>query len=73
MTTFKKEWLPNDIDSVEKLWIWATVNLHYHYANTLYTDSLDENGEDLDLRVVEGNLFYLTAPQVPEFRYLGRA
>lgn len=73
MTNFRKEWLPNDIDSVEKLWVWATENLQYLYPNKLYVDSLDLNGEDLELRVIEGDTFFLTAPQIAEYRYLGRS
>lgn len=73
MTTLKKEWIPNNIDSVEKLWVWCAEILQYRYPNTLYTDSLDQNGEDLKLRVIEANNFFLTAPTIPEYRYLSRS
>jgi hypothetical protein len=72
MTVLQKAWIPNDIDSVEKLIVWGLEILQYRYPNVLYTDSLDQNGEDLNLRVVEGNNFFLTASTTPEYRYLGR-
>lgn len=73
MTVLQKAWNPNNIDSVEKLLVWCLEIMQYRYPNTLYTDSLDQNGEDLKLRVVEANNFFLTAPAIPEYRYLGRA
>jgi hypothetical protein len=73
MTTLQKIWIPNNIDSVEKLWVWSAEILQYRYPNVLYTDSLDQNGEDLKLRVIEANTFFLTAPEPSEYRYLSRS
>lgn len=73
MTKLEKAWIPNDIDSVEKLIVWGMEILQYKYPETTYIDSLDQNGEDLDLRVAEGNPFFLTAPSPAEYRYLSRS
>lgn len=73
MTVLRKEWIPNNIDSVEKLWVWCAEVLKYRYPNVLYIDSLNQNGEDLKLRVVEGTNYFLTSPPIPEYRYLSRS
>lgn len=73
MTKLEKAWIPNNIDSIEKLWVWCAEILQYRYPNKLYVDSLDQNGENLQLRVIEANNFFLTAPAIPEYRYLSRS
>lgn len=72
MTTLNQAWIPADIDTVEKLYVWCSEILQYSYPNLLYTDSLDQNGEELKLRVIESNPFFLTAPEIPEYRCLLR-
>lgn len=72
MTQVTKDQIPASCTTVESLAVWCAEVLQYLYPDKKAVEALNENGQPFDTRVAEGNKFYITASEVPEWRYLSR-
>lgn len=73
MTQFLTSYIPQEITTVEQLAVWCSEILVYLYPNRSVVQTLDQNGEEISSRQVEGNKFYYTVPATPEWRYVAQA
>lgn len=73
MTQFLPSYIPAEITTVEQLAVWCSEILVYLYPDKSVVQTLDQDGEEISSRQVEGNKFYYTAPATPEWRYVSQA
>jgi len=72
MTRFLTTDIPQQIQTIEQLVVWCAEILQNQFPNVTCVETLDQDGNDIKVRRVEGNKFFYTAPQVPTWRYLTR-
>lgn len=73
MTQFLTSYVPQEITTIEQLVVWASEILVFLYPDNSLVQTLDQNGDDVLSRQVEGNKFYYTVPTDPEWRYVAQA
>lgn len=64
--------LPSSITTVEALAVWALTVLNNSYPDLKVVEAIDDEGQDVEVRAVEANTFYITASETPTWRYLAR-
>lgn len=64
--------LPSSITTVEALAVWALMVLNNQYPDLKIIEAIDDKGQDVAVRAVEGNTFYITASEPATWRYLAR-
>lgn len=64
--------LPSSITTVEALAVWSLTVLNNLYPDLLVAEAVDDQGQDVEVRAVEGNTFYITASDPATWRYLAR-
>lgn len=72
MTLFRRELIPDEIQTLEQLMIWGGEILQNAYPDVTVVTNLDENANEIKARAVEASKFYWTAPDPAEWRYSAR-
>lgn len=72
MTNFTKSMVPDTVNSVEAVYVWAATVLSVLYADKDSIEGLDGNSEPVKTRCVQVGTVYLTAPDPEAWRHISR-
>lgn len=64
--------IPQSIQTVEALFVWAASVLDYTNKDAVSVEGLDANGVGVNAKCVTANVFYNDAPKETEYRFVSR-